>query len=146
MNPNSYILISQFYMLHPWLADLAAPIGSQEVVDHTHKLWQLVQQYLPVCRLTHIPKSVQVGDPTCTQSTVNQSAVTICGCGQQLPVILPVHPSLLTRVVLQVKKCELRDCKGQLGLLAKPSIHFGLATNVALLALTMVRLCFDPHP
>ncbi len=22
---------------HPWLADLAAPVGSQEVVDHTHK-------------------------------------------------------------------------------------------------------------
>ena len=34
---------------HPQLADLAAPIGSQEVVDHTHKWWQLIGQHLPVC-------------------------------------------------------------------------------------------------
>ena len=25
--------------------------GSQEVVDHTHKWWQLIRQHLPVCRL-----------------------------------------------------------------------------------------------
>ncbi len=36
--------------LHPWLADLAAPIGSQEVVEHTHKWWQLIGQHMPVCR------------------------------------------------------------------------------------------------
>ncbi len=24
-------------IFHPWLADLAAPVGSQEVFDHTHK-------------------------------------------------------------------------------------------------------------
>ncbi len=36
---------------HPWLADLAAPLGSQEVVDHTHKWWQLIGQHLPVCKL-----------------------------------------------------------------------------------------------
>ncbi len=39
------------YSFHPWLADLAAPVGSQEVVDHTHKWWQLIGQHVPVCRL-----------------------------------------------------------------------------------------------
>ncbi len=38
-------------MSHPWLADLVAPVGSQEVVDRTHKWWQLIGQHLPVCRL-----------------------------------------------------------------------------------------------
>ncbi len=37
--------------LHRWLAALAAPVGSLEVVDHTHTWWQLIGQYLPVCRL-----------------------------------------------------------------------------------------------
>ncbi len=36
---------------HPWLADVTAAIGSQEVVDHTHKWWQLIGQHMPVCRL-----------------------------------------------------------------------------------------------
>ena len=38
-----------------------------------------------------------LGDPTCTQATVNQSAVTICGCRQQLPGTQQVQSSLLTR-------------------------------------------------
>ncbi len=38
-------------LYHPWLADLAAPVGSQEVVDHTHKWCQLIGQHLLVCRL-----------------------------------------------------------------------------------------------
>ncbi len=50
--------------VHPWLADLAAPIGSQEVVDHTHKWWQLIGQHLPGCRLG--PLVNVSGDPTCT--------------------------------------------------------------------------------
>ena len=27
----------QIQLSHRWLADLAAPVGSQEVVDHAHK-------------------------------------------------------------------------------------------------------------
>ncbi len=38
-------------LFHPWLADLAAPVGSQEVANHTHKWWQLIGQHLPGCRL-----------------------------------------------------------------------------------------------
>ena len=38
-----------------------------------------------------------LGDPTCTQASVDQSAVTICGCGQQLSGTQRVQPSQLTR-------------------------------------------------
>ena len=31
------LFLISFVSFHPWLADLAAPVGSQEVVDHTHK-------------------------------------------------------------------------------------------------------------
>ncbi len=53
---NSKTFSKQFNPLwerqnHRWLADLAAPVGSQEIVDHTHKWWQLIGQHLPVCRL-----------------------------------------------------------------------------------------------
>ncbi len=95
---------------HPWLADLAAPIGSQEIVDHTHKWWKLTGQHLPVCRLGPqvsagwVPcwqylglSTLPGGDPTCTQASVDQSAVTICGCGKQLPGTQRVRPSQLTR-------------------------------------------------
>ncbi len=49
--------------IHLWLADLAPPVGSQEVVDHTHKWWQLIGQHLPVCTAGWVPKTVQVGSP-----------------------------------------------------------------------------------
>ena len=59
MSPNCYKLIYQFSMLHPWLADLAAPIGSQEVVDHSHKWWQLIgpNLYTDKCCPTGTAKS-----------------------------------------------------------------------------------------
>ncbi len=36
-------------------------------------------------------------DPSCTRASADQSAVTICGCGQQLPGTQQVQPTLLTR-------------------------------------------------
>ena len=46
---------------HRWLADLAAPVGSQEVVDHTHKWWKLIGQHLLLCRLG--PQVSAAGSP-----------------------------------------------------------------------------------
>ncbi len=54
---------------HRWLADLAAPVGSQEVVDHTHKWWTTL-----ACVSLKIllgPNLHCLGDPTCTQTVRN---------------------------------------------------------------------------
>ncbi len=43
------------------------------------------------------PKLQGIGDPTCTQASVDQSAVTISGCGQQLffKIILHFYQSFM---------------------------------------------------
>ena len=59
-------LVKTCMLNHPWLADLAAPVGSQEVTDHTHKWWELIGQHVPGCRLgpLFLTVWVQVGSPT----------------------------------------------------------------------------------
>ena len=49
---------------HPWLSRIPAPVGSQEVVEHTHKLALLIGQFFPQCRLGR--PSVIISDLTCT--------------------------------------------------------------------------------
>ena len=38
------------FLLHPWLSRIPAPVGSQEVVEHTHKLALVIQQQLQEAR------------------------------------------------------------------------------------------------
>ena len=49
---------------HPWLSRIPAPVGSQEVFEHTPKLAQLIGRCLSQCRLG-IPFII-ISDPTCT--------------------------------------------------------------------------------
>ncbi len=49
---------------HPWLSRIPASVGSQEVVEHTHKLSQLIGRCLCRCRLGH--QFIIISDPTCT--------------------------------------------------------------------------------
>ncbi len=53
-------------MFHPWLSRIPAPIGSQEGVEHTHKLALalLIGKCFPQCRLG--PPFIIVSAPTCT--------------------------------------------------------------------------------
>ena len=48
-------------MNHPWLAEIPAPVGPQEVVDYTHECLLLIGQHLPGCRLG--PLVIVSGDP-----------------------------------------------------------------------------------
>ncbi len=50
MYPYFFIhrLIDTTYVIHPWLAEIPAPVGSQEVADHTHEWFLLIGQRLPL--------------------------------------------------------------------------------------------------
>ena len=50
--------------LHSWLSRIPAPVGSQEVVEHTHKLAHLIDRCLSQC--ISGPTCTTICYPTCT--------------------------------------------------------------------------------
>ena len=48
---SNQCLLKSFLQYHWWLSEINAPIGSKEVIDHTHKWPLLIGGCMPECRL-----------------------------------------------------------------------------------------------
>ncbi len=83
----NYISRFKITLYHPWLSRIPAPVGSQEVVEHTHKLALLIGQCFPRCRLGRL--FIIVSDPTCTTFYYPTCTYLLCEVGKSLIITSP---------------------------------------------------------